>query len=78
MTASESVALTHSGYKPSAIVDILHGQAAILRQGSPPVFVQIQQPKTHARDIFEYVYLARLESTIDGIKRRAESEKHGP
>lgn len=67
MMASESVALTHSGYKASAIVDILPGQAAILRQGSPPVFVQIQEPKTYAPYIFEYVYLARLESVIDGI-----------
>lgn len=65
--ASESVALTHSGYKASAIVDILPGQAAILRQGSPPVFVQIQEPKTYALYIFECVYLARLESVIDGI-----------
>lgn len=65
--ASESVALTHLGYKPSNIVDILPGQAAILQQGSPPVFVQIQEPKTHAPDIFEYVYLARPESVIDGI-----------
>lgn len=66
MMASESVALTHLGYKPSNIVDILPGQAAILQQGSPPVFVQIQEPKTYAPDIFEYVYLARPESVIDG------------
>lgn len=65
--ASESVALTHSGYKASAIVDILPGQAAILRQGSPPgIGFGLLDLDKHLY-FFECVYLARLESVIDGI-----------
>ena len=57
MMASESVALKFLGYKN--IVDILPGQAVIIRKASEPVFFQIQEQKSYSPDIFVSTSLFR-------------------
>ena len=62
MMASESVALSQCGY--SDFVDIKPGEAAIIEKGMKPIFRQVEERKAYAPDIFEYVYFARVSSTI--------------
>ncbi|KAF6844690.1 amidophosphoribosyltransferase [Colletotrichum musicola] len=75
MMASESVALRQLGF--TNITDVLPGQAILLKKGSAPIFHQIQEPASYSPDIFEYVYFARPDSTIDGISVHKARENQG-
>lgn len=65
MVASESVVLKQLGFED--IIDILPGQACFLQKGCAPKFRQIINDRPYTPDCFEFVYVARPDSTMDGI-----------
>jgi amidophosphoribosyltransferase len=66
MMASESVALDSGGFQ--LIGDILPGEAVVIETASRQVSRQICAEQTaHNPCIFEYVYMARPDSIIEGI-----------
>jgi amidophosphoribosyltransferase len=73
--ASESVVLRQLGF--GDIVDILPGQAVFCPKGGDPIFRQVVKQNGYTPDTFEYIYVARLESTIDGISVYRSRQKMG-
>ncbi len=65
MLASESVALDVAGFE--LLRDIDAGEAVVFRQNQEPSSAICSDQAEHHPCIFEYVYLARPDSIIDGI-----------
>ena len=65
MVASESVALEGTGFDLSR--DVLPGEAVFVANDGQMQFQQCADQVSHNPCIFEYVYLARPDSVLDGI-----------
>ena len=73
--ASESVALDTLGYKLCR--DVAPGEAVLLRPGFPVLTQSCAERPVHRPCIFEYVYFARPDSTMDGVCVYAAQLKMG-
>src|SRR5207247_5543887 len=65
LVASESVALTAFGFE--LVRDVLAGEAIFIDEGGTFHSRQCAAKPVSAPCIFEYVYLARPDSVIDGV-----------
>ena len=65
MVASESVALEAIGF--TLVRDVAPGEAILIDEAGSFTSRQCAPQETHAPCIFEYVYLARPDSVIDGV-----------
>ncbi|AOW12386.1 amidophosphoribosyltransferase [Hydrogenophaga crassostreae] len=65
MVASESVALDGNGF--DLLRDVDPGEAVYISEGGDVQFQQCAEKISHHPCIFEYVYLARPDSVMDGI-----------
>ncbi|WP_291011790.1 amidophosphoribosyltransferase [Hydrogenophaga sp.] len=65
MVASESVALEGTGF--DLLRDVLPGEAVFVANDGQMLFQQCADKVSHNPCIFEYVYLARPDSVLDGI-----------
>jgi amidophosphoribosyltransferase len=65
MVASESVTLEGTGF--DMLRDVLPGEAVFVPHDGPMQFQQCADKTSHNPCIFEYVYLARPDSVLDGI-----------
>ena len=65
MVASESVALDGNGF--DLLRDVAPGEAVFISEGGEMQFQQCAEKTSHHPCIFEYVYLARPDSVMDGI-----------
>jgi amidophosphoribosyltransferase len=65
MVASESVALDGNGFE--LLRDVAPGEAVFINEQGEMQFQQCAEKTSHNPCIFEYVYLARPDSVMDGI-----------
>ena len=65
MVASESVALDGNGF--DLLRDVAPGEAVFIAESGEVQFQQCAEATSHKPCIFEYVYLARPDSVMDGI-----------